>query len=355
MKKIKLNKLVLPAGTADQIMVNQALQDVKKYVTKHPNMSAFTRHKPHLLMPSIYDLVFDQSIQNAVGEFIGEPFFMWFSVLFLKMKNSKGFVPWHYDEYFWATKSTKGCTVWVALDDVEKDMGPMIFCDQPISDFVHGVEMSRNNILARGNFSTFTPPKDANIYDACLKKGQFSIHATDIWHSSRPNQSNKDPSYIVVDEHLGQAVTLLFCDEVFIEYLFAFLLFRFFDILKPFPINLIDDYKMSINEEFGMCHINVSIDYDCANQYASDNRGWNIPTSGLFITQMGQNIYLSQYYDAMICGQVDYSILGNMTLTFWVTGLFEDELMPDVGDMNLDGNINVVDVVVLVNSILGIG
>ena len=51
------------------------------------------------------------------------------------------------------------------------------------------------------------------------------------------NQSNKDPSYIVVDEHLGQAVTLLFCDEVFIEYLFAFLLFRFFDILKPFPIN----------------------------------------------------------------------------------------------------------------------
>ena len=35
--------------------------------------------------------------------------------------------------------------------------------------------------------------------------------------------------------------------------------------------------------------------------------------------------------------------------------MFEDELMPDVGDMNNDGNINVVDVVVLVNSILGIG
>ncbi len=57
------------------------------------------------------------------------------------------------------------------------------------------------------------------------------------------NQSNKDPSYIVVDEHLGQAVTLLFCDEVFIEYLFAFLLFRFFDILKPFPINYFDNIK----------------------------------------------------------------------------------------------------------------
>ena len=57
------------------------------------------------------------------------------------------------------------------------------------------------------------------------------------------NQSNKDPSYIVVDEHLGQAVTLLFCDEVLIEYFFAFLLFRFFDILKPFPINYFDNIK----------------------------------------------------------------------------------------------------------------
>ena len=43
------------------------------------------------------------------------------------------------------------------------------------------------------------------------------------------------------------------------------------------------------------------------------------------------------------------------TMILRITGLFEDELMPDVGDMNLDGNINVVDVVVLVNQILGIG
>ena len=33
--------------------------------------------------------------------------------------------------------------------------------------------------------------------------------------------------------------------------------------------------------------------------------------------------------------------------------MFEDEIMPDVGDMNYDGNINVVDVVVVVNHILG--
>ena len=38
-----------------------------------------------------------------------------------------------------------------------------------------------------------------------------------------------------------------------------------------------------------------------------------------------------------------------------ITGLFEDELLPPTGDLNSDGDINVVDVVILVNSILGIG
>ena len=38
----------------------------------------------------------------------------------------------------------------------------------------------------------------------------------------------------------------MFCNESLIEYLFAFLLFRFFDILKPFPINYFDKIKNPI-------------------------------------------------------------------------------------------------------------
>jgi len=73
--------------------------------------------------------------------------------------------------------------------------------------------------------------------------------------------------------------------------------------------------------------------------------------------------YYYAYEPCMI--DIENSILNNSssddleyfsgTMILRITGLFEDELMPDVGDMNLDGNINVVDVVVLVNQILGIG
>ena len=50
----------------------------------------------------------------------------------------------------------------------------------------------------------------------------------------------KDPSIIVVDEYIGQFTALLFCQENIVQYFFAFILFRFFDILKPFPIGWID-------------------------------------------------------------------------------------------------------------------
>ena len=60
----------------------------------------------------------------------------------------------------------------------------------------------------------------------------------------------KDPKEIVIDEFFGQSVPLLvpimtatsynFRKEEFFFFFSAFVLFRFFDILKPFPINLID-------------------------------------------------------------------------------------------------------------------
>ena len=61
--------------------------------------------------------------------------------------------------------------------------------------------------------------------------------------------TNKDPKYIVADEHIGQAISLIFCDQVIIDYLIAFCLFRFFDIVKPFPINLVDN---KVKNAFGV-------------------------------------------------------------------------------------------------------
>ena len=61
--------------------------------------------------------------------------------------------------------------------------------------------------------------------------------------------NNKDPKYIVADEHIGQSISLIFCDQEIIDYLISFCLFRFFDIVKPFPINLVDN---NLKNAFGV-------------------------------------------------------------------------------------------------------
>ena len=53
-------------------------------------------------------------------------------------------------------------------------------------------------------------------------------------------KKDKDPQFIITDEHLGQAISLLFCEQKILDFLIAFIMFRFLDISKPFPINYFD-------------------------------------------------------------------------------------------------------------------
>ncbi len=62
------------------------------------------------------------------------------------------------------------------------------------------------------------------------------------------SSKNKDPSCIVIDEYVGQFLTLLFCEETIVNYIFGFLFFRFFDIVKPFPISIFD----KLDNSFGL-------------------------------------------------------------------------------------------------------
>ena len=61
---------------------------------------------------------------------------------------------------------------------------------------------------------------------------------------------NKDPRQIVIDEVLGQSMPLILLlhlnqtnqisMQIEIYYIISFLVFRFFDIFKPFPVSYFD-------------------------------------------------------------------------------------------------------------------
>ena len=83
------------------------------------------------------------------------------------------------------------------------------------------------------------------------------------------NSKNKDPSEIVIDEFLGQSIPIYLYeishgvtkndDEAIIYYLLFFILFRHFDIMKPFPVSFFDK---NFKNSFG-----VIMDDICAGFY----------------------------------------------------------------------------------------
>ena len=73
----------------------------------------------------------------------------------------------------------------------------------------------------------------------------FSAVATHI-----KDNENKDPREVIIDEFIGQSIPIYLyeishgteksSDEAIIFYAICFVLFRFFDILKPFPVSFFD-------------------------------------------------------------------------------------------------------------------
>ncbi len=74
-----------------------------------------------------------------------------------------------------------------------------------------------------------------------------------VWASGRATRifQNKDPQKVVVDEVVGQLIVFLFVPfDISWKLIFAgFLLFRFFDIWKPYPIDSLQNLPAGI----GVC------------------------------------------------------------------------------------------------------
>ena len=88
------------------------------------------------------------------------------------------------------------------------------------------------------------------IRDWCGKIGLAAatviVFAVGCWAAAEIAKASaiKDPSEIVIDEVAGQWLVLLGAAPDALSYVFAFLLFRIFDIWKPWPVSSADRYSV---------------------------------------------------------------------------------------------------------------
>ena len=115
--------------------------------------------------------------------------------------------------------------------------------------FFHILDLSSNSIL---------------IFLIIIFIFSFSAVASHIKESK-----NKDPKEVIIDEFIGQSIPIYLyeishgteksSDEAIIFYGLCFILFRFFDIAKPFPVSYFDK---NFKNSFG-----VIMDDVCAGFY----------------------------------------------------------------------------------------
>jgi phosphatidylglycerophosphatase A len=94
----------------------------------------------------------------------------------------------------------------------------------------------------------------------------YSFYAVSVYTE---DSKNKDPGEIIIDEFLGQSIPIYLYEishgttkesnESIVYYALFFILFRYFDIMKPFPVNFFDE---NFKNSFG-----VIMDDICAGLY----------------------------------------------------------------------------------------
>jgi len=70
----------------------------------------------------------------------------------------------------------------------------------------------------------------------------FALFLAGWWAAARVARASgtADPGYVVIDEVVGQGLVLAAIPPSTVGYVGGFVLFRLFDIIKPWPINMIE-------------------------------------------------------------------------------------------------------------------
>src|ERR1700676_3489390 len=110
------------------------------------------RHKTHLLLPFLADLVRHPRILAAVEDLLGPDLLCWTSNFFIKEAANPAFVSWHQDSTYWGLSAPEVATAWVALTTSNADNGARALTpgSHKSDQIAPRHTFNRHNLLTRG-------------------------------------------------------------------------------------------------------------------------------------------------------------------------------------------------------------
>lgn len=138
------------------------------------------------------DLALDAALLDLVEQVIGPDIVLWGCHLFCKPGATGREVPWHQDGHFWPFRPLATCTLWLAIDKVDRENG----CMRVIAGSHAARTLFRHHGDKNPNLALYEV-LDADQFDAQqavnieLEPGQFSLHDIYLAHGSAPNRSGR--------------------------------------------------------------------------------------------------------------------------------------------------------------------
>ncbi len=140
---------------------------------------------------AIWDLANTPAILDLVEDLLGPNIVCWATHYFCKMPGDPKGVAWHQDCSYWPLTPSRTVTVWLAIDDVDRENGCMRVLPK---SHLHGHLKFRESDPAELNVLSQTidgAERFGTPVDIGLKAGEVSLHSDLLVHGSLPNLSRR--------------------------------------------------------------------------------------------------------------------------------------------------------------------
>jgi non-heme Fe2+,alpha-ketoglutarate-dependent halogenase len=166
------------------------MRKLTEHEAAHGALAGPMRHKAHLYLTWLDELVRLPAILDVVGDILGPDLLVYSSSFFIKEAHDPSYVSWHQDAHYWGLDSADIVTAWVALVDSITENGAMrVVPGTHLIDLPHIDTFAANNLLSRGQ-EVAVDLGDREWIEMPLKAGEISLHHVGIVHGSEPNRSD---------------------------------------------------------------------------------------------------------------------------------------------------------------------
>src|SRR5437868_845741 len=183
---------VLFRNVLDADLIGEASEHVASLQTQHPGLRPEQLHHYFMTDDAFWvRLISDDRLLDIAEQFIGPNIALFASHYICKPPGDGQPVLWHQDGSYWPLEPMEVVTLWLAVDDADRENGCMRVL--PGTHKTGLQEMKRRtdvaNVLSSGIDPEFVD--ESKAVDFVLKAGSVSVHHPNIIHGSEANRSSR--------------------------------------------------------------------------------------------------------------------------------------------------------------------